>query len=232
VPSASFPGKDEDLKALHELQDQRKQAAEIVQRWFRYRARRGIGIFYLIVALAPVLGDIAGTLTRTTFVGIAVGTVMVFLAWIFGRAAGAQSFDRMNLTLRLLKESSNQTGQTLVDALKFMVLLWPWFAYAAAALRGLPIYEFVISLIWLAQNILYRFVVPHRRRNLIVEMRWEDWLVTLSVPVIALAVALGGLQLFPPVSLSDFLLITPFLLVAGLASLYEAPKELVPDLDQ
>ena len=98
--------------------------------------------------------------------------------------------------------------------------------------RGLPIYEIFFAAVWLLENILYRILTHHGNSVSIVEPRVEDWLAGLSVPVIAIFSSLGQLNFLPNDSFSVYLLITPFFLIAGLKSLYEAPKELVKNLDE
>jgi hypothetical protein len=223
-------GKEIDPRELSELEGQRKGAGEIVQRWFRFRARRGIGIFYLFVSLAPVLGTFFGNLTNSTFVGYAVPTATVFLGWAFGRMAGAQSFREMSKTIKLLKEDTAKQPRAAFDALRFLALIWPWFAYAAATFEHLPIYQIVFALVWLVENVFLRFLF-HRSKNSIIELRAEDWLASVSVPIIGVLVGLAELRILPIEWNSLFLLITPFFLIAGLKSLYEAPRELVNNLD-
>jgi hypothetical protein len=222
--------RQEDLGS--ELEGQRKEAGEIVQRWFRFRARRGVGIFYLLVSLAPVVGTILGDFFKSSFLGIAGPTIMVVLAWSFGRMAGAQSFSKMRKAVRLLKEDSSIQSSRLRSALPFAILFWPWIAYAAADQFGLPTYEIFFALVWLVEIILYRALIIPRNESPIIEQRAEDWLATIAVPIIAIIPALGSLHILPSLSLSLFLLLTPLFLIAGLKSLYEAPKELVKSLGE
>ena len=46
-------GEREVSKYLSELETQRKEAGDIVQRWFRFRARRELSLFYSFLSFVP-----------------------------------------------------------------------------------------------------------------------------------------------------------------------------------
>jgi hypothetical protein len=236
MSSSEFPKRgrgDEDLSQLYQLEGQRKEAEEIVRRWFRFRARRGIGIFYLVVSLAPVLGTIVGTLFNAEVAGIIVGTSTAVFAWFCARRAGAQSFGRMTRTMKLLEEDPTQNPKPIAsNPVIFLLQLWPWIPYVVTGVLGLPLFEIFFALVWLVENVLFRVLVLSRNKNPILCQRVEDWLATLSVPIIAIIPALSQLGILPQEPpFSAFLLITPLFLVAGVKSLYDAPKELVGNHD-
>lgn len=231
MPSSDYSdsgGKGESLRRLSQLDAQRKEAGEIVQRWFRFRARRGIGITYLLLSFLPLLGSILFTLSKTLLIEFAGVTVAAIFFWSLGRLAGAQSFGKMSKTIWLLKEdSTKQSGVVFSQDIRFIALFWPWLAYATANILGLPLYEVLFATIWLVQLVLYRALTVHRNKNPILEVRVEDWLVILAFAIAAIG---SSLHIIPDVS--PFLLITPLILGAGLKSLYEAPKELVNSRDE
>lgn len=235
MPSPNFNrdgGREEVFRRLSQLESQRKEAGEIVQRWFRFRARRGLGVFYSLLSFVPVLGSILGVFSNSESVIFAGVTVAVIFAWIFGRIAGVQSFGKMTRTIHLLKDNAKKKSNSTYNALPTFVLvvLWPWVAYAVASVRGLSLYEVFFALVWLVELVLYRTLTIHRNKNPILEQKAEDWLVIFAFP---LAAIISALRIIPNESgFLAFLLISPFILIAGVKSLYDAPKELVNYLDE
>jgi hypothetical protein len=225
-------GKDEAIRMFGELENQRKEAGEIVQRWFRFRARRGLGVMYLLLSLSILVGIISYDLTASIVVAIVCGTIVGVFASISGRLAGAQNFGKMTRTIWLLKEDSTrkQSSEIYWTLLRSVAFLWPWLAYAAAVILGLPAYAILFASAWLIELVIYRVLAVRRNKNPILEQRAEDWLVLLAFPIAAMV---SLLPIFPSGALfSAFILLSPLFLIAGLKSLYEAPKELVNSLDE
>lgn len=225
------PKEWDDLSTLSQLEGQRKEAGEIVYRWFRFRARRGLGLFYSLLSFLPLIGSILGTLFASEDVTLAGITVGIVCFWVVARVAGFRGFGRMRSTIELLKEDVPMGGrsQDLKRAATFVVIvLWPWIAYAVATTMGNAPLEVLFALVWLVEFVTFRVVTLKRNKNPIVGLRIEDWVVIVSIPVAALLSAFQIVSNAPP--FFGFTLVSPLLLFSGLKSLYDAPKELVGGL--
>jgi len=222
--------KEDELSVLSQLEGQRKEAGEIVYRWFRFRVRRGLGLFYSLLSVLPVIGSILGTLVsqNVALVGVTVGIVCT---WILARTVGFQGFGRMRSTIDLLKEndSAGGRGRELRRTTTFLfIAVWPWVAYAAASVLGQRYLEVLFALIWLLEFVAFRIFSLRRNKNPIVSHTLEDWLVVFCIPIAALV---SAIQIIPNASaFYGFVLGSPILLFAGVKSLYDAPKELVVGL--
>jgi len=226
-------GKGDELSVLSQLEGQRKEAGDIVYRWFRFRVRRGLGLFYSLLAVLPILGVILGTLFASqsvTLVGVTIGIVCV---WIVSRTAGFQGFGRMGSTIDLLKENDSPGGkgrEARRTATFLFIAVWPWVAYAVVSLLELKYLQILLALIWLVEFVAYRMFSLRRNKNPIVSHGIDDWLVVFSIPIAALISTIDIIPGSPP--FFGFMLVSPFLLFAGIKSLYEAPKELVAGLGE
>ena len=223
--------KEDELSVLSQLEGQRKEAGDIVYRWFRFRVRRGLGLFYSLLSVLPVLGSILGTLFVSQNVALAGVTVGIVCIWIVSRTAGFQGFGRMRSTIDLLKEneSAGGRGREFRRTTTFLFIsVWPWVAYAVASALGQRYLEVLFALIWLVEFVAYRIFSLRRNKNPIVSHTIEDWLVVFCIPIAALV---SAIQIIPNASpFFGFVLGSPFLLFAGIKSLYDAPKELVAGL--
>ncbi|HYB75822.1 MAG TPA: hypothetical protein VEC08_02580, partial [Nitrososphaerales archaeon] len=195
--------------------------------------RRGLGLFYSLLSVLPVLGVILGTLFSSqsvTLVGVTVGIICV---WIVSRIAGFQGFGRMGSTIDLLKENDSAGGrgrEARRTATFLFVAVWPWVAYAVVSVQGLMYLQILFALIWLVEFVAYRMFSLRRNKSPIVSHGIDDWLVVFCIPIGALISAIQIVPGLPP--FYGFMLVSPFLLLAGIKSLYEAPKELVAGLGE
>ena len=222
---------DDDDEDLSELEAQRKEAGEIVQKWFRFRARRGLGVFYSLLAFLSILGSILWTVFNSENAMIVGVSIAVVCVWAVSRMAGMQSFYKMSNTIGLLRE--NGGGHAQDNRRAFVIFLstalWPWFAYVIAGYFGLPLYQVFFAVVWLLELSLYRIYTFRRNKYPVISYRIEDWLVVFFVPFGAI---LSALQLIPNGSpFFGFFFVSPVMLFCGIKSLYDAPKELVRDLD-
>lgn len=231
-PDEDRTGKGDRLSTLNRLEGQRREAGDIVYRWFRFRVRRGLGIFYCLLSFLPVLGTILGTLGASQDVVIVGTSVGLVCAWIVSRSLGLRGFGKMSNTLDLLKGDGSLDGGSARfkgASTVIAIILWPWLAYAIAGSLGLTDLEVLFAVVWLVEFVAYRFLTLRRNKNPIVDHRTEDWLVVFIIPMAAL---LSTVRIVPNASqFYAFLLISPILLFCGIKSLYDAPKELVRGLD-
>jgi len=221
--------KGDDL-TLSQLEGQRKEAGDIVYRWFRFRARRGLGLFYALLAFLPVLGNILAALFASQNVAFAGVTVGVVCIWVASRVAGSQGFGMMRSTIDLLKEDSPaMASRNLRKSATFLVVLvWPWIAFAASVVLGQRSLEALFAVLWLVEFVVFRLLTQRSNRNPIVSLRVEDWVVVICLPLGALVSVILVTPSLP--HLFGFTLVSPLLLFSGIKSLFDAPKELVTGL--
>jgi len=216
-----------DFRALTELIAQRNEAGDITYRWFRFRVRRGLGIFYALLSFIPVLGEILGMLSVSQYTIVGAVTIALVCVWIAARALGFQGFGRMASTIGLLRGNEPaQGGQGFKRAATFVAIaVWPWIAYAVAASLGQTFFQILFAVLWFLEFVSYRLFTLRRNKDPIVDHRIEDWVVLLCFPAAAF---LSTFAPFPNASpFYGFLFLSPLLLLSGLKSLYDAPKELV-----
>jgi hypothetical protein len=78
------------------LQEQQIEAELIAARLFRYKVRRGLGVFYALIAAMPILGIILYLTVTPLFVvsGLVAGYVTIYecnIVWIFSREGEVRS---------------------------------------------------------------------------------------------------------------------------------------------
>jgi hypothetical protein len=227
---SDFGNDKEVLKRFGELETQRKEAGEIVYKWFRYRARRNIGIFYSLVSFFPVLGTILSGFSVSSTTIYIVMTVATCTAVFVARLVGMQNFGMMRTTISLLKENSKiRATHSYFEAASYVILvLWPWFGFMVAASLHVAIVAILFALTWLVELVFFRIVVVRRNKNPIIDLGIADHIIVFAFPLAAIFSVLGVLP--NSTWFSPFLLITPLVLFAGVKSLYDAPKELAGNI--
>jgi len=224
--STEAEGRD-DFRDLKELIAQRNEAGDITYRWFRFRVRRGLGVFYALLSFVPVLGTLLGLFSVSQNVIITAVTIATVCVWIAARTLGFQGFGRMASTIKLLRRNESADGsQGFKRAAIFVaVALSPWVAYAVAASFDQTLFQIFFAVLWLVEFVSYRLITIRRNKDPLADHHIEDWVVLLCFPAAAL---LSTFAAFPNASpFYGFLFVSPFLLFSGLKSLYDAPKELV-----
>ena len=227
VRESTEAGDRDDFRALKELIAQRNEAGDITYRWFRFRVRRGLGVFYALLSFVPVLGTVLGLFSVSQYVIITVVTIALVCVWIVARTLGFEGFGRMASTIRLLRRNEPADGsQGFKRVATFVaVAVWPWVAYAVAASLGQRLFQILFAVLWFVEFVSYRLITIRRNKDPLADHRIEDWVVLLCFPAAAL---LSTFAAFPNASpFYGFLLVSPFLLFSGMKSLYDAPKELV-----
>ena len=226
VRGSTGAGDRDDFRDLNELIAQRNEAGDITYRWFRFRVRRGLGVFYALLSFVPVLGTVLGLFSVSEYVIITAVAIALVVVWIAARTLGLEGFGRMASTIRLLRRNEPAYGgQDFTRAATFLaVAVSPWVAYAVAASLGQTLLQILFAVLWLVEFVSYRLLSIRRNKDPLADHRIEDWVVLVCFPAAAL---LSTFTAFPNASRFAFLLVSPFLLFSGLKSLYDAPKELV-----
>lgn len=213
------------------VEQRRKEAEEIALSLFRFRARRGTGVFYASLSSLPPFAVILSNFLSSYEV---LGAFLCLIAgvWIISKLSGFQSFAKMSYTIELLRGSDSDVSKLRSFNPSGLILaLWPWIAFALAEAQGLNSLAVIFLVIWIVQfTVLRVFSIDLRRKRkatvVILDRKIEDWIVTILFPVAT------GLLIVPGVLSLGFLLASPVLLFAGIKSLYEAPKELAQDFEQ
>jgi hypothetical protein len=210
-----------------ESEPEHRDPKQIALAAFRFRARRGIGVFYASLSTIPVLVTLLNAYPLPGYVYVVSLVLLMIAIWLVSRAAGMRGFTHMSKAIDLYDHVKQKSPKKRSDLLKLtralFLFIFPFALFALIAsynqnaLAAAVIFVWVI--VWALLNILS---YSRQSKDGIVCMHIEDW--------IALPITMGLLILnsLPVVGLwVKFGFAAPVLLVAGVKSLYEAPEELV-----
>jgi hypothetical protein len=217
------------------LQQQRIEAELIAARLFRYKVRRGLGVFYALVAIMPVVGIVLYLTVPPLFVvfGLIAGYLTI---WIVARMSGFAGMTRMQYSLDFLKGERggvyDEKGYRWISWTKsfasfFLLIALPWLAYSVADQEGYTTLSSVIILALMASMLIIEMLSRQRRKKNnkeksinVLERRVEDWAIIVGSFSIALLANAPGAPVW------TWALASPIFLLSGIKSLYDAPKEL------
>src|ERR1035438_5098197 len=97
-----FPIAEQSSLQTDVLHQQRIEAELIAARLFRFRARRGVGVFYSLISIVPLLGLILYNTTPLLF-AVAGGLTGILAIWFVSRLCGFGGFSKMQYSLDFLK---------------------------------------------------------------------------------------------------------------------------------
>jgi uncharacterized membrane protein YqjE len=214
------------------LQQQRIEVELIAARLFRYRVRRGLGVFYSLIAIMPILGIILYLRVPTFFVvsGLIAGYLAIYIA---ARLCGFSGLSRMQYSLDFLKGERgmiyDERGYRRVSWTKsfasfFLLIVLPWLAYSIADQEGYTTLASIFILILIGTFVIIETLSRSRRKNKksfsVFDRRVEDWAIIVGSFSIALLANVSGAPVW------TWALASPIFLFSGIKSLYDAPKEL------
>ena len=195
--------------------------------------RRGLGDFYSLNAIMPIVGIILYVTVPLVFVasGLMAG---YFAIYIVARLSGFAGLTRMQYSLDFLKGKRGQIydekGYRLISWSKsfasfFLLIAFPWLAYSIADQEGQTALASIFILILIAA---FAIIEVFRRLNgkkdkdrfRVFERRAEDWAIIIGSFSIALVANVSGAPVW------TWAVASPIFLLAGIKSLYDAPKEL------
>jgi len=204
-----------------EFERYRRDAGEMAIRIFRFKARRGIGIFYgsfsILITASFLLDLFFKSLVLLGIVWIAGG----FAVWYLSRISGFVSFGRMQYTMSLLedREAEGEWKQGVALVITYANRIWPWLLFIVLIGFGYVYIAIWFPLIW----VILLLVKWHRgfskKGSIIIEFKAEDWVFAVSLAIAAFLVIVPG------VGLDGFVFALPFFTFASLRSLYSAPEE-------
>jgi hypothetical protein len=209
------------------LQQQRIEAELIAARLFRFRARRGLGVFYSLVSIVPLLGLIL--YNTTSFILATAGVIAGILAiWFVARSCGFGGFSKMQYSLDFLKgergtiydEKRARWSSWRRNFAWFLATVWPWFGYTIANAEGYPYFAAIFLAIFVAEVVLVLTFSHSAKEGRILERRVEDWAFIVGDVTIAIMAILPGAPVW------TWALASPLFMLCGTKSLYDAPKEL------
>jgi hypothetical protein len=209
------------------LQQQRIEAELIAARLFRFRARRGLGVFYSLISILPLLGLILYNTAPLLF-AVAGELAGVLAIWFVSRLCGFGGFSEMQYSLDFLKGErgtvyDEKRGRWLSwrrNLARLLVTVWPWIGYIIANGEGYPSFAALFLVILVAELVLIKTLSRSTSGDSILEGRVEDWAIIVG------DIAIGIIAILPGAPVWTWALASPLFVICGTKSLYEAPKEL------
>lgn len=207
------------------LIQQRAEAKTAMVRIFRFKARRGLGAFYILLSLLLLTGVLLFRLPIPPYVAFLGTLAAAAVVWRSAEGAGFRGFDRMAYSLRFLEAGNVRVETRWYERRSVLRLITISCAavFAAARFEKLADLSFLILSVWMAYVVILNvFAIPKSKEG-ILERRWEDWAVIVAALLIPLTTAVLGSPIF------GICLATPIYLVSGLLSLHDAPRGLAID---
>jgi hypothetical protein len=176
-------------------------------------------ILYLTVPLLTVLS------------GLMAGYLAIY---VVARFSGFEGLSRMQYSLDFLRGKRgkvyDEKGYRRISWTKsfasfFLLIVFPWLAYSIADQEGYTTLASVIILILITAFAIIEAISRLRRKkdnkNIgVFERKAEDWAIIVGSLSIALLANVSGAPVW------TWALASPIFLLAGIKSLYDAPKEL------
>ena len=224
----------ESNKAKSELDEEELKPKDIALAIFRFRARRGIGVYYTLLSTVPVLVGVLETFSAPSYITLVSVGLLVLGILFLARFAGMKRFYQMRQVMGLFEQEQEKEKRghrlngLLGSARTVIVTLLPLVAAAifevtsSAILSSVPLIAFVTY-------VLAFYICVFSRHSADDVLPWclEDWLVAVFPPTLLL------LSFFQAISTSIYLVsLLLLLLLAGVKSSYEAPQALVQVLSE
>lgn len=215
--------------ALDSEEELRQNPKDIALTIFRFRARRGSGTLYALLATLPLILFLLVTLKSPQYVLSVSIVIAVLVFYVAARMAGLQRFHQMIATIdRLdLNGAPEKIHQKLARILRESLVtpILPLIALAVSYVVGIDILPLIVGVAWIVIAIYSNIqALSNRRKDVIFQRRIEDWLVVSTFPIMVL------LGFFHIGQMIEFAVLAPVWLLAGIKSLYEAPESLYVEL--
>jgi hypothetical protein len=205
--------------------NQRAEAKKAMLRLFRYRARKGIGVFYSLISLLFLLDLTIFSSRVSLYEGVAGIVAAAAVIWYVARLAGLHGLDQMEYSLDFLEGGQELAlrrkgalhSRTFFRVLAFASIL----GYTVARLERVPLLAHAFLIAWFAEIVLYQVFLLSTGGNRIFDRRVEDWVVLATVFVLPFTRFIAPHW--------GFFIVVPIYLFSGLKSLRESSKELAHD---
>jgi hypothetical protein len=211
---------------MTDVEEGRRDPKDIALAVFRFRARRGVGVFYTLFCIVPLLQAILTVLSTPNYVTQISIIAALILIYVVARLAGFQRFSQMSAAIDLYegRQEDQRLSKRLTKILRegLVTPILPIIAIGVILVVGansitIPIAGAFLALA-LYVNLKARSI---RSKDRILPRRLQDWLVISSLPLIVVLVVFG-LPLWVTMAV-----VMPIWLGAGIKSLLDAPQELV-----
>jgi hypothetical protein len=209
-----------------EAPEQQMQGAKnIALSIFRFRARRGIGVFYSLFSIIPLLSYYLEAIAASQTLSLVVMGTAILLVWIASRMAGFRAFSQMTESIDLV----NAGGQNEPDRKSISIA-------GLHLLRSLPFVALIVSLyigsvsfaeLFLFVGVfdqLFYSILRYSRRSTdaVVRLKVEDYVVLATVVVYLILSFIPGTG-----HLTGFGYLSLVFLLCGVKSMYDAPEEII-----
>lgn len=207
----------------NDLEPEGRDPKQIALAAFRFRARRGIGVFYTLVSLPPLLASIMTALHTPGYLTLTGIVVCLIIVWMVARAAGMKGFYHMTRVIDLYNGKLENKKRGILHMLRgLLIFVLPFAVFTLLNIYGLNYLAATTIFCWVAVWVFYHiFVTSRASKDAILQSHIEDWLASPLAMVILILASLPGV---PSIT---FAFATPVLIAAGIKSMYEAPQELV-----
>jgi DNA-binding MarR family transcriptional regulator len=211
---------------VSDLEREHPNPKDIALALFRFRARRGIGVYYALLSTVPILVGIMDTLSAPPYLTVISVGLLVLTILFLASFAGMKRFTQMRLAMDLSEQTQNlkkRPNRLLEAARTVLVTLLPLVAAIVFQITGNAILGSLVLIAFVVYVVTYYiFVFSRQAKDSILPLRIEDWLVAVFPPTLLL------FSFFQAINTTTYLtsLLLPFLLV-GVKSSYEAPQALV-----
>ncbi len=208
------------------LEEEEQKPKNIALSIFRFRARRGIGVYYALLSMVPILVGVLVSLSAPLYaILISVGLLVLGILF-FSRLAGMNRFYQMRLVMDLFEQKQEKHRHRLnrlLESARTALVLLPLVAAAIFEVTSSAVLGSVVLIAFVGYVLFYYFLVFSKQSaDSVLPWRIEDWLVAVFPATLLM------LSFFQEINTTTYLvsLILVFLL-AGIKSSFEAPQELV-----
>ncbi len=206
-----------------------EDAKEIAMRFFMFRARRGIGVFYGSFSIFVMVSFFLSIIYNSLLILLIFWIIGGFGVWYVSRIYGFKSFGRMKYTIALLENIGKKENVVRFGPRKsiisFLRSFWPWAFFIVLIWLGYIKIAVLFPLIWVFQMALIWLMNFRREGEIEIGFRLEDWAFLLSLAIAAILVIIPG------VGLMGFVYAVPVFIFSSIRSLFKAPEELLLEHD-
>jgi DNA-binding MarR family transcriptional regulator len=214
------------VPALEEIRQQNPKDTALAI--FRFKARRGIGVYYTLLATIPLLLIILTFSSTPPYIAAISVAVLAPVILVFASSAGMKRFTQMRFVMNLLDQNPNASNEKhrinrLLDGARTVLIAFlPLVAAAIFAITGSAVLGSIALIAYLGYILAYYiFVFSKQPTDNVLPWRIEDWIVAVFPPIL---LVLGFFQAIPSSTVLVLLLL--LFLLAGLKSSYQAPQEI------
>jgi DNA-binding MarR family transcriptional regulator len=209
--------------------EQQRSPKDIALAVFRFRARRGLGVYYALLSTVPVLIAVLEDLSAPAYITLGSVGLLVLAILTLARSAGMKRFNQMRLVIDLSEKRQApqkrrlKMNRLLEGARTVIVTLLPLAAAVVFWITGSAVLGSIVLAVYMGYMVAYYFFVFSKQSaDSVLPWCLEDWLVVVFPATLLL------LYFFEVINNAAYLVSLLLLfLLAGVKSSYEAPKALV-----